>query len=73
MQQAFGSLKKNLCEKKTFGAVPKAMPFAAEVYSVIRKPHPKLLIEKNSLSTHQIEIHLNDFSIDAGVTYCKEA
>lgn len=37
MQQELGSLKNNLCEKKILGVVPKAMPLAAKVYSVIRK------------------------------------
>jgi DNA-binding transcriptional LysR family regulator len=73
LRQELDSLNNNLDGKLVLGVVPTAMPFAAKVSSVLRSQHSKLLIEIHSLSTDQIELRVNDFSLDAGITYLNDA
>ena len=54
------------------GAVPTALPFAATVSAEMRKKHPDLTVEIQSLPSTQIAIRLNDFSLDAGITYIED-
>src|SRR5690606_9209279 len=47
--------------------------FAAQVSSRLHKRYPDLLIEIHSLATGQIKMRLNDFSLDAGFMYYRDA
>lgn len=73
MRQEIGALRNNLRGKLVVGTVPTALPFAAVVSSHLRKAHPELSLELQSLSSRQIEIRLNDYTLDAGLTYVQEA
>ncbi len=73
LRQDIDALNNNLFGKLTLGVIPTAMPFAAHVSSQLRRQHPDLSIEIHSLSTRQIEIRLNDFSLDAGIMYFEDA
>ncbi|WP_299654703.1 LysR family transcriptional regulator [uncultured Jannaschia sp.] len=73
LQQEIDGLSRNLSGRLTLGVIPTAMPFAARVSSMLRLAHPNLSIELNSLSTRLIEMRLQDFSIDAGIMYVRDA
>jgi DNA-binding transcriptional LysR family regulator len=73
LRQEIKILNNNLDGKLVLGVVPTAMPFAAKVSSKLREKHSNLLIEIHSLSSHQIELRVNDFSLDAGITYLDDA
>jgi len=73
LRQEIDALSNNLKGKLALGVIPTAMPFAARVSSQLRRQHPNLSIEIHSLSTGQIEIRLNDFSLDAGIMYYEDA
>lgn len=51
------------------GAVPTALSFVARVPRIIHRRHPKLMIQIVSASSSEIRAGLEDFSLDAGVTY----
>jgi DNA-binding transcriptional LysR family regulator len=73
MRQEIDALNNNLNGKLALGVIPTALPFAAKVSSQLRRLHPNLSIEIHSLSTRQIEIRLNDYSLDAGIMYFEDA
>ena len=73
LRQEIYALKDRLDGKLTLGVIPTAMPFAARVSSKLRVQHPNLSIEIHSLSTRQIGLRLNDFSLDAGIIYHEDA
>lgn len=73
MVQEVDALSNDLRGKLVVGTVPTALPFAAVVASHLRKSHPQLSIEIQSLSSSQIDRGLNDFSLDAGITYVQDA
>ncbi|MBJ6371881.1 LysR family transcriptional regulator [Sedimentitalea arenosa] len=73
MRQEIDALRQTLKGKLVVGTVPTALPFAAHVSSRLRKTHPGLSLELQSLSSRQIDIRLNDYSLDAGITYFSEA
>lgn len=69
MRQEIDALANNLKGKLVVGTIPTALPFAALVSTHLRAAHPNLSIEIQALSSRQIDIRLNDFSLDAGLTY----
>lgn len=73
MRQEIDALNNNLNGKLALGVIPTALPFAARVSSQLRRQHPNLSIEIHSLATRQIEIRLNDYSLDAGIMYFEDA
>lgn len=73
MRQEIGALRNTLRGKLVVGTVPTAMPFAAIVSAHLRSEHPDLSLELQSLSSRQIDLRLNDYSLDAGITYTLES
>ncbi len=73
MRQEIDALNSNLKGKLVVGTIPTALPFAADVSAQLRRDHPNLSIEIQSLSSTQIDIRLNDYSLDAGLTYVEDA
>jgi DNA-binding transcriptional LysR family regulator len=73
MRQEIDALNSNLKGKLVVGTIPTALPFAADVSAQLRQAHPNLSIEIQSLSSAQINIRLNDYSLDAGLTYVQDA
>lgn len=51
------------------GAVPTTLTFVANIAAQLRKAHPALTIQVFSHSSAEISQGLEDFSLDAGVTY----
>lgn len=73
MRQEIDAVNNNLKGKLVVGTIPTALPFAADVSAQLRRAHPNLSIEIQSLSSTQIDIRLNDYSLDAGLTYVEDA
>ena len=65
IQQSLGQLSGNL----VIGTVPTALPFVANLAAKLREMHDSLAIQVYSRSADQITQGLEDFSLDAGVTY----
>ncbi|MEM6662277.1 MAG: LysR family transcriptional regulator [Pseudomonadota bacterium] len=65
IQQSLGKLSGNL----VIGTVPTALPFVANLAAKLRELHDSLAIQVYSRSADQITQGLEDFSLDAGVTY----
>jgi DNA-binding transcriptional LysR family regulator len=65
IEQARGALSGQL----TLGAVPTALSFTAKVAAQLHHDHPGLVVQIFSRSSVEISQGLEDFSLDAGVTY----
>jgi DNA-binding transcriptional LysR family regulator len=53
----------------TFGVIPSALPTLAPLTDAMRRKFPKLAFTILSMSSEEIRHALEDFSIDAGITY----
>ncbi|MEM7668020.1 MAG: LysR family transcriptional regulator [Pseudomonadota bacterium] len=53
----------------TIGVIPTALPYVAKIAADVHKIHPALLLQVFSRSSREISQGLEDFSLDAGVTY----
>lgn len=69
LRQEIAAAKGALTGRLAVGAVPTALAFVAQTAAAVRRAHPDLLIQINSLSSSQIHQGLTDVSLDAGVTY----
>ncbi len=72
LRQEVAALKGNLTGRLAIGAVPTALSFIAQVPATLRAGHPDLTLEIMSASSTAIRRGLEDFSLDAGVTYIDE-
>ena len=72
MRQEVEVSKGDLRGKLIVGAVPTALPVAAQAAANLRAQHPNLAMEIHSLSSRQIAKQLNDYTLDAGITYVDE-
>lgn len=73
MRQELEVSKGSLRGKLVIGAIPTTLPFAALVSGRLREAHPDLTIEIQSLTSTKIARGLDDFSLDAGITYSEAA
>lgn len=73
MRQELDVSQGNLRGSLTIGAVPTTLSFVAQVSAVLRETHPDLVVNIQSLTSNQISQGLNDYSLDAGVTYMDSA
>jgi len=69
LRQEIAALKGTLTGRLAIGAVPTALSFIAQVPAALRARHPDLRLEIISASSTAIRRGLEDFSLDAGVTY----
>jgi DNA-binding transcriptional LysR family regulator len=69
LRQEIEAARGSLSGRITIGAVPTALAFVAKAPAVLRGHHPGVVIEIRSLSASQIRRGLEDYSLDAGVTY----
>jgi len=69
LRQEVAALKGNLTGRLAIGAVPTALSFIAQVPAALRARHPDLTLEIISASSTAIRRGLDDFSLDAGITY----
>jgi DNA-binding transcriptional LysR family regulator len=73
MRQEIAALKGSLTGKLAIGAVPTALSFVAQIPAALRTLHPDLTLEIISASSTVIRRGLEDFSLDAGVSYIEGA
>lgn len=69
LRQEFEAARGALSGRIAIGVVPTALAFAARVPVRLRAAHPELAVQLYSLTSSQIRQGLEDFSLDAGVTY----
>ncbi len=69
MRQEVQSAKGALVGRLSIGAVPTALTFAAGVPAQIHKQHPGLAMRLLSMSSSDIIRGIEDFTLDAGITY----
>jgi DNA-binding transcriptional LysR family regulator len=69
MQQEIEMTQGGLRGNLVIGAVPTALPFAADATAKLRKRHPDLTLEIQSLSSTRIARGVADYTLDAGITY----
>jgi len=69
MRQEIEVLKGTLSGNISIGVIPTALTFAAELPLRLRDTYPNLSIQIFSSSSTQIMKGLEDFSLDAGITY----
>ena len=62
-----------LAGRLVIGAIPTALPYAARIAARLRQAHNSLQIQVYSRSADEIAQGLEDFSLDAGVTYLERA
>ncbi len=72
MRQEIEVAKGALSGRLLLGAVPTAITYAAQKLEHLRERHPGLVIELHSASSSQIWRGLEEFSLDAGITYLEE-
>lgn len=69
LRQEIAAAKGALSGRLSIGTVPTAISFAASNLERLRSLHPGLIIEINSLTSSQIRRGLEEFTLDAGITY----
>ena len=69
MRQDIENARDDLRGVLAVGVVPTALPYAASVSTALRARYEHLTIQIQSLSSIQIARALNEFAIDAGITY----
>lgn len=69
LRQEIEAARGALGGRLSVGVVPTALVFVARVPVRLRAAHPDLAIQLYSLTSSQIHQGLEDFSLDAGVTY----
>jgi DNA-binding transcriptional LysR family regulator len=69
LRQEGQAAKGELSGRLNIGAVPTALSFIAQVPAALRARHPDLTLEIISASSTAIRRGLEDFSLDAGLTY----
>jgi DNA-binding transcriptional LysR family regulator len=69
MRQEIEAAKGALSGRLVIGVVPTAITYAAQNSERLREQHPGLVIEIHSASSSQIWRGLEEFTLDAGITY----
>ena len=73
LRQEVAALKGTLTGRLAIGAVPTALSFAARIPAALRADHPGLTLEILSASSTAIRRGLEEFSLDAGITYIEDS
>jgi DNA-binding transcriptional LysR family regulator len=69
LHQEASELRAGLSGRLTIGVVPTALPIVAGLTTPFAKAHPKVTLSVFSHSSQEIQRGLDDFSLDAGITY----
>ena len=72
LRQDIEQAKGELSGKLRIGVVPTALAYIAKIPARLRATHPDLAIHIISANSQQITRGLEDFSLDAGITYLDE-
>lgn len=67
--QEASELRGGLSGRLSIGVIPTALPMVALLTEPFVASHPKVAVQVISLSSQEIQRGLDDFSLDAGVTY----
>ena len=73
LHQEIQSAKGALIGRLSIGAVPTALPFAAGVPARVHHKHPGLAMRLLSMSSADIIRGIEDFTLDAGITYLDDS
>lgn len=69
LQQEASEMRAGLVGRLRIGAIPVALPMVALLTAPFSAKHPQVNITITSLSSMEIQRGLDDFTLDAGVTY----
>lgn len=69
LHEEVSALRHQLVGRLRIGAIPTALPLIAQLTTPFSVAHPGVTIVVQSLSSIEIQRGLDDFSIDAGLTY----
>lgn len=69
LAQEASELRAGLMGRLRIGAIPTALPMVALLTAPYAARHPRVMISVLSMSSIEIQRALDDFSLDAGVTY----
>jgi DNA-binding transcriptional LysR family regulator len=69
LSQEVGELREGLVGKLTLAAIPATHPVVARLTTPLIEAHPKLSVMVLSQTSVEIQRSLDDFSVDAGLTY----
>lgn len=69
LRQEMEEARNALTGRLVIGVVPTATSFAARSLAPLRELHPELIVEIHSATSSQIKRGLEDFAMDAGITY----
>jgi DNA-binding transcriptional LysR family regulator len=69
LEQEASELRAGLVGRLRIGAIPVALPMVALLTAPFAARHPQVAITVTSLSSIEIQRGLDDFTLDAGVTY----
>ena len=69
LHQEVSALRNQLVGRLRLGAIPTALPFSARLTTPFAAAHPGVTISVASLSSVDIQRGLDDFTLDAGLTY----
>lgn len=69
LRQDISVARGTLSARLALGAVPTALAYVAQVPARLRARHPDISVQIYSMTAAQIHRGLEDFSIDAGITY----
>jgi DNA-binding transcriptional LysR family regulator len=69
MRQELTAQRGDLSGRLTLGVIPSGLSVAANLMTALRQSHPRLNITVLSQTSEEIRHSLEDFSIDAGLTY----
>jgi len=67
--QEASELRGGLSGRLSIGVIPTALPMVALLTGPFVATHPKVAVQVISLSSQEIQRGLDDFSLDAGITY----
>ena len=69
MRQALSSLRKGFSGKLRIGCIPTALSMVATLTERFFTTYPAVTFEISSLSSEEIQKGIDDFTLDAGITY----
>ena len=69
LHQEVSVLRNQLVGRLRLGAIPTALPLTAQLTTPFASAHPGVTISVMSLSSVEIQRGLDDFTLDAGITY----
>lgn len=69
LKQDIGAPGQDLSGRLRLGVIPTALPMVAHLAAPFARRHPGIRISISSLSSRQIQSGLDNFELDAGITY----